>query len=110
MKFTTTTNTTYRKGIGSVPRSWIEYPGKNHADSIYVYFDKNIKMWDWDVCGNETHDFLFDDGKAFRLEYSWWTDEWAGEDEERMKDEVHVEEISIEEANVPEKKPGRDWL
>jgi hypothetical protein len=110
MKFTTTTNTTYRRGIGSVPLSWIEYPDKNHIDSIYEYFDNNIRIWDWDVCGDETHDFVFDDGKAFRLEYSWWTDMWAEEDESRMKTEVHVEEIAIEEANVPEKKPGRDWL
>ena len=44
MKFTTTTNTTYRKGVGTVPRSWIEYLDKNHIDSVYEYFDKNIKF------------------------------------------------------------------
>lgn len=110
MKFTTTMNTGYRKGVGTVPRSWIEYPDKNYLDSVYAYFDKNIQRWDWDVCGDETHDFVFEDGKAFRLEYTWWTDMWAGEDEDRMKNEVHVEEISIDDANVPEKKPGRDWL
>ena len=96
MKFTTTNNWTYRRGIGNVPMSWIEYPDKNHIDSIYEYFDYNIRIWDWDVCGDETHDFVFEDGKAFRLEYSWWTDMWAEEDESRMKDEVWVEEISLE--------------
>lgn len=110
MKFTTTNNWTYRRGIGNVPMSWIEYPDKNHIDSIYEYFDHNIRIWDWDVAGDETHDFVFEDGKAFRLEYSWWTDMWAGEDEDHMKNEVNVEEISIDEANVPEKKIGRDWL
>jgi hypothetical protein len=110
MKFTTTTNTTYRKGVGNVPKPWIEYPDKSHIDSIYAYFEDNIQIWDWDVCGDETHDFVFEDGKAFRLEYHWWTDMWAEEDESRMKTEVQVEEIPIEEANVREKKSGRDWL
>lgn len=111
MKFTTTMNTGYRKGVGSHPKSWIEYPNKNHIDSVYEYIDNNIRRWDWDVCGDETHDFVFEDGKAFRLEYSWWS-EWYHEDDEEngLKDSVYVEEISLEEANVPEKKPGRDWL
>lgn len=110
MKFTTTYNTVYRAGIGDIPKAWIEYPDKNHIDSVYEYFDRKIQKWDWDVAGDETHDFVFEDGKAFRLEYSWWTDIWAGEDEDRMKNEVNVEEISIDEANVREKKIGRDWL
>lgn len=110
MKFTTTMNTVYRKGVGTFPKPWIEYPDKNHIDSIYAYFDKNIRIWDWDVCGDETHDFVFDDGKAFRLEYAWWTDYWAEEDESRMKTEVRVDEILLDDANVPEKKPERNWL
>lgn len=110
MKFTTTNNRTYRRGIGNIPKPWIEYTGKNHIDSVYEYFDEKLKHWDFDIAGDETHDFVFEDGKAFRLEYSWWRDDWAGEDEDCLKDKVHVEEISIDDANVPEKKPGRDWI
>lgn len=110
MKFTTTYNIGWRPGVGKFPRTWMEYPGTNNIDSVYRYFDDKIKRWDWDVCGDETHDFVFEDGSAFRLEYSWWTDVWASEEEGQMKDAVHVQEISIDEANVPDKKPRRDWL
>lgn len=110
MKFTTTDNACWRPGVGKFPKSWIEYPGKDHTESIYEYFYNNVKYWDFDVCGNETHDFVFEDGKAFRLEYSWWRDDWASEDESSLKDEVYIEEISIDDAIVPEKKIGRDWL
>ncbi len=119
MKFTTTENTTWRAGIGKIPKAWIEYTSfRNDEDlediyksSITKYFYKNIKMWDWDVCGDEVHDFVFEDGKAFRLNYSWWA-EWHHDDDEEngLKDEWYIEEISIEEANVPEKNVRRDWL
>lgn len=119
MKFTTTENTIYRAGIGKIPKAWVEYktfdPYEDYGDvyknSIKKYFYAHIKLWDYDVCGNETHDFVFEDGKAFRLEYSWWA-EWYHEDDDEngLKSEYHIEEISIDEANVPEKKLGRDWL
>lgn len=111
MKFTTTKNTIYRAGIGKIPKAWIEYPDKDHKNSVKQYFYGKIKLWDWDICGDETHDFVFEDGKAFRLGYSWWS-EWFHEDEEEngLKDEYYIEEISIDEADVPEKKIGRDWL
>lgn len=109
MRFTTTENTRYRTGIGSVPKSWIDYE-KGYLDSINQYFYKHIKLWDWDVCGNETHDFVFEDGKSYRLEYSWWS-EWDHDNEEEngLKDEFYIEEISLEQANVPS-KVCRDWL
>lgn len=119
MKFTTTQNTTYRNGIGKIPKPWIEYSSFKqyeeyedvYRSSIIKYFYDEIKRWDWDVCGDETHDFVFEDGKAFRLEYSWWS-EWFHDDEEEngLKDEYYIEEISLEDAKVPEKKIGRDWL
>lgn len=112
MKFTTTENTTYRAGIGKVPKPWIEYTDiTTHEAAIKKYFYDRIKAWDWDCAFDETHDFVFEDGKAFRLEYSGWS-EWhhENEDENGLKDEWYIEEISIVDANVPEKKIGRDWL
>jgi hypothetical protein len=110
MKFTTTENKTFRGHLGYVPKQWICDEFENHKDSIWKYFVKNIKLYDWDICGTEIHDFLFQDGKAFRLEYSWWS-EWNNDDEEEngLKDEVLIHEISSEDANVPDKKI-RDWL
>jgi hypothetical protein len=118
MKFTTTKNKSYRHKIGYVPKPWIEYTFKPYEEyediyksSIIKYFYDNIKLYDWDICGDETHDFVFEDGKAFRLEYSWWS-EWYHEDDEKngLKDEYDITEISIEEATVPEKKVGRNWI
>ncbi len=109
MKFTTTDNTTYRAGVGTVPKAWIDYE-VGHAASIDKYFYKHIKVWDADVCGDETHDFLFEDGKAFRLEYSWWM-EWYHEDDDLngFFDRKSIEEITVEQADVPS-KVQRDWL
>jgi hypothetical protein len=111
MKFTTTQNTGWRPGIGRFPKAWIEYPGLSHEETIEKYFYDNIKLWDFDIAGSETHDFVFEDDKAFRLEYTWWA-EWYNEDEDEngLKDEMHIFEISIVEANVLEKSLGRDWL
>jgi hypothetical protein len=118
MKFTTTENTTWRQGVGKIPKPWVEYTFKPYEEyedvyrsSIMKHYYDRIKHWDFDVCGSETHDFVFEDGKAFRFEYSWWA-EWYHEDDEEngLKDEYYIEEITLEEANVPEKKIGRDWL
>lgn len=119
MKFTTTENVTYRAGIGHIPKKWIEYDKfKKHEDlediyksSIRKYFYENIKSYDWDNAGDETHDFVFEDGKSFRLKYHWWS-EWYHEDDEKngLYDEYEITEITIDEANVPEKKVIRDWI
>lgn len=118
MKFTTTDNWTFRSGIGNVPKPWIEFTFKPHEsyddvykNSIRKYFYENIKVWDFDMAGSETHDFVFEDGKAFRLEYSWWM-EYGNDDEEENgpTDVSTIEEISIDEANVPEKTMGRNWI
>lgn len=111
MKFTTTENIAYRMGIGYVPKNWIECEGKDYEDSIRKYFNDHIRIWDWDCAFDETHDFVFEDGKAFRLEYSGWS-EWHHEDDEEngLKQTYYIEEISIDEAKVPEKTIGRDWL
>lgn len=110
MKFTTTENQTHRIGIGYVPKSWIDYGFDEHKKSIWKYFYDNIKLYDWDECGDEAHDFIFEDGKAFRLVYSWWS-EWHHEndDENGLKDEVNIKEISLSDADVPDKNM-RDWL
>jgi hypothetical protein len=119
MKFTTTRNTTYRQGVGTVPKAWIEYtsfgPDEDLEDvynsSIMKYFYEHIKLWDWDVCGDGTHDFVFEDGKAFRLQYSWRVEGYHEDDEENgLKDEWYIEDISFEDANVMGKEKERDWL
>lgn len=91
-----------------VPKSWIDYD-LNHMKSIQKYFDKHIRMYDADNCGFETHDFLFEDGKAFRLEYSYWIEN-SNEDDELngLRDEYTIEEISSDDAKVPN-KIDRDW-
>ena len=110
MKFTTTYNTRSRSGIGNIPKSWIESDLTDHTEIIETYFENHIRHWDFDVCGDETHDFVFDDGKAFRLEYSWWA-EYHNENEEEngLKGEYFIEEITQEDANVPT-RIRRDWL
>lgn len=114
MKFTTTYNTGYRTGIGPVPKSWIDY-NLDHDKSMNQYFRNKIQIYDADTCGNQTHDFVFEDGKAFRLEYSWYLNQYreVNEDGDELPwviDEYEIEEISIDDAKVPEKKIGRDWL
>jgi hypothetical protein len=110
MKYTTTQNKTYRIGIGEIPKPWIQAHLTDHKEIVELHFYRHIKLWDFDICGDQTHDFVFDDGKAFRLEYSWWRDDWADEDECCLKHEFYIEEITIEEANVLEKKMERDWI
>jgi len=114
MKFTTTNNNTYRAGIGTVPKSWIDY-NLNHVESIDKYFYDKVQIYDADTCGDETHDFVFEDGKAFRLSYSWYLNASGemdddGEELPWVIDERDVQEIDIADANVPDKKVGRDWL
>lgn len=105
MKYTTTDNDVYTVGVGRTPKSWIEVDQSNHENVIWNHFYDNIKHYDFDTCGTETHDFVFDDGKAFRLEYGWWKD---FEDVAcSLKSEEYIEEISFEEANVPSKKSER---
>jgi hypothetical protein len=48
MKFTTTENKTFRGHLGYVPKQWICDEFENHKDSIWKYFVKNIKLYDWD--------------------------------------------------------------
>lgn len=111
MKFTTTTNKTYRRSLGYVPKPWIEYEGLDHKQSISKFFNSNIRVWDWDEGFDEEHDFVFDDGSAYRLTYSGWA-EWHHDDEEEngLKQEWFIEKIGIDEANVLDKKAGRDWI
>ena len=111
MKYTTTDNHTFRAGIGYVPKPWIECNSDiSYENIVYNHFSKHIRAYDADECGNETHDFLFSDGKAFRLEYSWWID-WHNEDPELngFQDEYTITPISPNEANVPT-KTERDYI
>lgn len=108
MKFTTTENRSYSVGQ-YIPKSWIDYD-LNHEKSIKKYFNGHIRVQDTDNCEFETHDFLFEDGKTFRLEYSYWIDQ-SNEDEDLngFYDEYTIKEISADDADVPNKK-DRDFI
>lgn len=95
--------------LGYVTKPWIDY-GLNHEESIDKYFHSNIQIYDFDTGGDETHDFLFEDGKAFRLEYTWWS-EWQHDDDDYNGPRFYryLDEISPDEADVPDKKQ-RDWI
>lgn len=113
MKFTVTGNHTYRGGI-RIPKPWIDY-NTDHEKSIIKYYEDNIRIWDADTAGWSDHDFVFEDGKSYRLGYSWYLNESrevdeTGEELPWVIDEYDIREISIEKADVPEKKIGRDWL
>ena len=110
MKFTHTNNQFYRKGIGPVPKSWIDY-GLGHKESILKVLKDKIKVWDADAAGYSTVDFVFEDGKSFRLEYSWWCNEFPeNEDDPWILDEYDIKEIDISQANAIGKTSGRDWI
>jgi hypothetical protein len=79
----------------------------SHEDSIWEYFREHIKIWDFDNSDDEIHDFVFEDGKAYRLEYSYWR-EYDTEDRE-SRSSVRLYEITLEEANVIG-KVWRDWI
>lgn len=104
--YTHTNNTGWNRYIGRAPLPWLVSEETNHKKVIDEFFQDKIRVWDADICGEETIDFLFDDGKAFRLEYSWWiepnSDDW-------LHDHVEVHEIDAKEANVPT-KINRDFL
>lgn len=110
MKYNVSQNTKYRQGVGEVPMSWFETDLEDHKEAIESHFRRHIRIWDWDSCFDEEHDFLFEDGKAFRLYYGGWA-EWHHEDdgENGLKDEWHIEEIASEKANVPNRKQ-RDYI
>lgn len=81
----------------------------SHETCIKKYFHEEIYHWDYDCAGDETHDFLFEDGKAYRLEYNYWS-EWYREDEENgLKHAYRIFEIKSDDAKVPSRKP-RDWI
>lgn len=104
MRFTWTGNTTYT----GAPKPWGDY-GEHHENTIHKFFFDVIKVYDADTCGDKTIDFVFEDGFAYRLEYSWWFSINDHEDYHELCDEWSVSEIALEEANVPS-KTFRDWV
>jgi hypothetical protein len=112
MKFTTSENNRWIKGVGEVPKEWIDY-GLDHQESMERYFQDHIVVHYADSAGYEIVDFLFEDGKAFRLEYEWSLnvfeekDVWG--DEPWILDYKWIEDIDPSKANILSKTP-RDWL
>ena len=113
MNFTTSKNKDYRNGT-YVPRPWLDY-NKPHFESIKQYFEEKMQVWDADNAGSDECDFLFEDGKAFRLYYSWYlniygeVDDETGEELPWVIGDSELEEISAEEAKTLDKKE-RDWI
>ena len=109
MKFTTSTNKTWRSSVGYIPKNWIDY-GLDHEKSIQKYLDTQIRVYDADMCGDEVVEFVFEDGKSFKLEYSWWIDEFNEDPELRgLQDAVYIDEIEINKLKEVDTKE-RDWI
>lgn len=76
------------------PRPWIDY-GLDEEETIEKYFVDHVQIYDTDVCDDIEIDFVFDNGNAFRLEYSWWIEynpHWS------LQSEKFVESIQLEDA------------
>ena len=115
MRFTHSQNTLWRLGVGAVPRAWVDY-GLGHQESIIRYLNEKIRIWDADTAGDVECDFLFEDGQAFRLRYEWSlnvfgeVDPGTGEECPWVMDDYYIEPIDAEQAQVPDRVPGRIWI
>lgn len=100
MKFTTTENYSYRSPGMHVPKPWIDY-GLDVEKSIRRYWDREIKILDADTAGYTETDFLFDNGKCYRLYYEWYLNFDHGEDESFIQDTYYIERINVKDADLP---------
>lgn len=106
MKYTTSYNVRYRPGIGEAPKPWIETDLTDHEKVMGKYHRDELYTYDADTCDNGDVFFVFDDGKAFKMEWSYWMDydpEWE------IHNEWHSEEIDITDTPLWMHKE-RDWL
>ena len=76
------------------PYPWCDM-GLSEKETVEKYLERYVKVYDADICGNVTIDFVFDSGKAYRLDYSWWIDI---EGDQWLCDEEFIEEIPISDA------------
>ena len=82
-----------------VPRPWIDYDLSPNG-SMTKYFNDIMRIWDADICGDVEVDFVFDNGEAYSLEYSWWIDydpEWD------LKSDLSINAIDIDDAKCMKK-------
>lgn len=98
MRFTFSENYTQDK----MPKPWVDYGSDfDELKTINKFFYDYVKVYDADNAGDEFVDFVFDNGKAFRLEYEWYIEynpDW------NLVDRMNIREIRLTEANVPSKK------
>lgn len=86
--------------------SWVEEDIKDEKHFIECYFNREIKIWDADNCGEEEFFFAFSSGKCFKLIYNWWID---GSSDAWLADEFEIKEIIWEECK-DHISSDRDWL
>lgn len=102
MKFTTSLNYRYP----GRPRPWIDGGNFSEKECINEYFLDEIKVYDADLCGNIWVEFVFDNGRAYLLEYSWWIEydpEWD------LCEEKIIKEIPLSDVKKCQTK-YRDWI
>lgn len=108
MRFTCSTNTRYQTGVGDVQKPWIDY-NLDYEKSIKRYFCKHLEVYDFDTCGEETVDFLFEDGKIFQLYHSWSRDDFGDYEEDETRFHFDYEVTEITESKISTWK-DRDWI
>lgn len=103
MKFFTSDFWTY----DGKPKPWCDY-GLDEIDTYGKYFREHIKVWDTDTCGDEKVEIVFENGRAFILDYTWWFEyqedpefDWSGY---VLCDDLQVEEVSLDEIKKCMKK------
>lgn len=80
-------------------RPWVDY-GLDEEASILKYFYDIVKIYDADECGDEEYDFVFENGTAWKLYYSWYI---TYDPDWKLMDEYHIEAINLEEAKCMKK-------
>lgn len=99
MRFTFTDNETYQRK----PRPWADY-GLDEEASVEKFFYDHVKMYDADSCDDIVIEFVFENGKAYKLDYSYWIDYENGLEDEKFITEIPIDDVTMEY------KTYRDWM
>lgn len=87
------------------PYSWCDF-GLDEEKTIEKYVQLILKVYDADFAGNTIVDFVFENGKIFRLHYGWWienseySDDYDADSDEYISDEYFIENITFEASNL----------